>query len=186
MLAPAAVHKVKHLIAVCNPVRGGVSSNALYDRLPACKDVRKGSHLMKHNERTRRGGDARVGAGLLAAGLLGVVSLTGIGAVRALMHAAAPLSASASDFLTEDTGDDDSSEVPPAQVDKYVAVYKAMQRDHSLTVEEAASKQGMTVAAFRSLEAKIERDDVLRERVRKALRPEPQKSASPSAGKKSK
>ena len=98
----------------------------------------------------------------------------------------APVSLGASDLFSEDSGDDENAEVPPAQVDKYVAVYKAMQHDHSLTVEEAASKQGMTLAAFRSLEAKIERDDVLRERVRKALKPEPHESASPSAGKKSK
>ena len=45
------------------------------------------------------------------------------------------------------------------------------------TVEQAASKQGMTVAQFRSLEDKIERDDTLRERVRTALR----KAANPAA-----
>jgi hypothetical protein len=73
--------------------------------------------------------------------------------------------------------DDDDKEVPPAQVDKYVNVYQAMQKDHSLTVEQAASKQGMTVAQFRSLEGKIERDDTLRERVRTALR----KAANPGA-----
>ncbi len=141
---------------------------------------------MIENKHARRGRDSRLPLGLLAAGLFGVVSLTGVSAVRALMQVAAPLVVSSSDFLTEDTGDDESTEVPPAQVDKYVAVYKAMQRDHSLTVEEAASRQGMTLAAFRTLEAKIERDDVLRERVRKALRSEPQETASPSAAKKPK
>jgi hypothetical protein len=45
-----------------------------------------------------------------------------------------------------------------------------MQKDHNLTVEQAASKQGLTVEQFRSLENKIEADDTLRERVRKALR----------------
>lgn len=73
--------------------------------------------------------------------------------------------------------DDDDKEIPPAQVDKYVQVYQAMQKDHNLTVEQAASKQGMTVAQFRSLEGKIERDDTLRERVRTALR----KAANPKA-----
>jgi hypothetical protein len=74
-------------------------------------------------------------------------------------------------------GDDDDKEVPPAQVDKYINVYQSMQKDHNLTVEQAASKQGMTVAQFRSLEGKIERDDTLRERVRTALR----KAANPGA-----
>jgi hypothetical protein len=73
--------------------------------------------------------------------------------------------------------DDDDKDVPPAQVDKYVNVYQSMQKNHGLTVEQAASKQGMTVAQFRELEGKIERDDTLRERVRTALR----KAANPNA-----
>ena len=66
--------------------------------------------------------------------------------------------------------DSDDKEIPPNQVDKYINVQVAMQKDHNLTVEQAASKQGMTLTQFRSLEGKIERDDTLRERVRKALR----------------
>ena len=65
---------------------------------------------------------------------------------------------------------DDDKDVPTSQVDKYINVYEAMQKDHNLTVEQAASKQGLTVAQFRQLENKIESDDTLRERVRKALR----------------
>ena len=65
---------------------------------------------------------------------------------------------------------DDEAEVPTSQVDKYINVYEAMQKDHNLTVEQAASKQNLTVAQFRQLEGRIERDDTLRERVRKALR----------------
>jgi hypothetical protein len=68
--------------------------------------------------------------------------------------------------------DEDDKDVPTSQVDKYINVYEAMQKDHNLTVEQAASKQGLTVAQFRSLENKIENDDTLRERVRKALRHE--------------
>jgi hypothetical protein len=70
---------------------------------------------------------------------------------------------------SDQPGDDDQ-DVPASQVDKYIAVYEAMQKDHNLTVEQAASKQGLTVAQFRGLEARIERDDTLREQVRKALR----------------
>ena len=68
--------------------------------------------------------------------------------------------------------DEDDKDVPTSQVDKYISVYAAMQKDHNLTVEQAASKQGLTVAQFRELEGKIERNDTLRERVRKALRHE--------------
>jgi hypothetical protein len=73
--------------------------------------------------------------------------------------------------------DDDDKDVPTSQVDKYISVYASMQKDHNLTVEQAASKQGLTVAQFRSLENKIENDDALRERVRKALR----QAANPKA-----
>jgi hypothetical protein len=66
--------------------------------------------------------------------------------------------------------DEDDKDVPTSQVDKYISVYESMQKDHNLTVEQAASKQGLTVGQFRSLEHKIEADDTLRERVRKALR----------------
>lgn len=68
---------------------------------------------------------------------------------------------------------DDSAEdkdVPTSQVDKYISVYEAMQKDRNLTVDQAAPQQGLTVAQFRALENKIEADDTLRERVRKALR----------------
>ena len=87
------------------------------------------------------------------------------------------LSASESRTLQTTADDDDDKDVPPGQVDKYVSVYRSMQKDHGLTVEQAASKQGMTVTQFRSLEGKIERDDTLRERVRTALR----KAANPKA-----
>lgn len=91
----------------------------------------------------------------------------------------APLTAIASGTGTAQTqaDEDDDKDIPPAQVDKYVSVYRSMQKDHGLTVEQAASKQGMTVTQFRSLEGKIERDDTLRERVRTALR----KAANPGA-----
>ena len=72
--------------------------------------------------------------------------------------------------VAEPAAADDDKDVPTSQVDKYINVYEAMQKDHNLTVEQAASKEGLTVAQFRQLENKIESDDTLRERVRKALR----------------
>jgi hypothetical protein len=76
-----------------------------------------------------------------------------------------------------ETDEDDNNDVPTSQVDKYISVYESMQKDHNLTVEQAASKQGLTVEQFRNLENKIENDDALRERVRKALR----QAANPNA-----
>ena len=85
---------------------------------------------------------------------------------HALRLAASPATAPAPPSET----DEDDKDVPTSQVDKYISVYESMQKDHNLTVEQATSKQGLTVAQFRSIEGKIERDDTLRERVRKALR----------------
>ena len=85
---------------------------------------------------------------------------------HALQLAAEPATAPAP---PEET-DEDDKDVPTSQVDKYISVYESMQKDHNLTVEQAASKQGLTVEQFRALENKIEADDTLRERVRKALR----------------
>jgi hypothetical protein len=72
--------------------------------------------------------------------------------------------------VAQDEGDDEDRDVPTSQVDKYISVYEAMQKNHDLTVEQATSRQGLTVDQFRALENKIEADDTLRERVRKALR----------------
>ncbi len=67
----------------------------------------------------------------------------------------------------------DENEVPPQDVEKYIKVYKAMQQNRSLTVEQASAQQGLSVSTFRSLEDKIERNDALREHVRDALKPSP-------------
>jgi hypothetical protein len=72
----------------------------------------------------------------------------------------------------DDDGAEDSSAdkgVPPAQIEKYVAVYRAMQRNHNLTIEQAAASQGLTVQAFRDLESRIESDDLARDDARNAL-----------------
>jgi len=60
-------------------------------------------------------------------------------------------------------------QVSSDEIKKYVAVYIAMQRNHSLTVEQAAAAQGLTVAAFRQLEQRIEHDEIVRDKARQAL-----------------
>lgn len=71
--------------------------------------------------------------------------------------------------LSQDDQDTENNEVSPAQVEQYVKVYQAMQRNRTLTVEQAAAAQHLTVDQFRDIEARIERDGVLRERVRREL-----------------
>jgi hypothetical protein len=71
--------------------------------------------------------------------------------------------------LGQDDDDSESQDVPPAQIEKYVNVYQAMQRNRTLTVEQASAQQHLSVQEFRDIESKIERDGVLRERVRREL-----------------
>jgi hypothetical protein len=78
-------------------------------------------------------------------------------------------------MLAQDQDKDDTGEstagkgVSPNEIQKYVAVYRAMQRNHSITVEQAAAAQGLTVGSFRDLERRIESDDVARDDARRAL-----------------
>ena len=86
----------------------------------------------------------------------------------------------AAPILAQDEDAGDEKEVPSAEIDKYIEVYKATQRDHSLTVEQAAAQQGLTLEAFRQLENKIEQDDSAREHVRDALQKAATASPSPT------
>lgn len=67
-------------------------------------------------------------------------------------------------------GAPDEAPVSADQMNKYIAVYSAMQHDHSLAVEQAASRQGLTVEQFRDIENRIERNPAAHERVMDALK----------------
>jgi hypothetical protein len=69
----------------------------------------------------------------------------------------------------QDAADSGAGSVAPEEVEKYVAVYKMMQRDRSLSVQRAAARQGLTLDQFRALESRIEHDDAARERARREL-----------------
>src|SRR5260370_34475570 len=55
----------------------------------------------------------------------------------------------AAPILAQDEDGGDETEVPPGEIAKYIELYKATQRDHSLTVEQAAAQQGLTLEASR-------------------------------------
>jgi hypothetical protein len=108
---------------------------------------------------------------LLAAALLLVAAVGGFSLAKmSTLTLPEPLTARpAWDVAQDDDDESPADEVSPSQLDKYVSVYQAMQRDRSMTVDKATAQQHMTVAQFRDIEAKIERDGVLRERVRREL-----------------
>ena len=103
---------------------------------------------------------------------LALISGIALGAlVATFAHATAVSSAAYGSIIAQDDeGSSDEENIPTDQVDKYIAVYSAMQKNHSLSVEQAASKQGLTVDEFRTLEDKIERNPVVHERVLDALK----------------
>ncbi len=104
--------------------------------------------------------------------MISMVIAAGLIAVPILSIAADFTTSPSALILAQDSDDiaPDEDAVPTAQVDKYIAVYSAMQKNHSLTVEQAASKQGLTVSEFRTLEDKIERNPVVHQRVLDALK----------------
>ena len=114
-----------------------------------------------------------------------------IAKIRTLTAPGALATAPVLKLTQEDDQDTENNEVSPAQVEQYLKVYKAMQLDRRLTVEQATAAQHMTVEQFRNIEARIERDGVLRERIRRellktaqeksnALKLKPQSAPSPS------
>jgi len=60
-------------------------------------------------------------------------------------------------------------EVSADEIEKYVSVYKAMQRNRTLTVNQAAAAQGLTVEQFRQLENRVQRDDAALQQARDEL-----------------
>jgi len=75
--------------------------------------------------------------------------------------------------------DSDASEVSTGDIEKYVSVYKAMQRNRSLTVDQAAAAQGLTTEQFRQLENRVERDDAALQQARDELQAAAQGSPAP-------
>jgi hypothetical protein len=73
------------------------------------------------------------------------------------------------DFRLAQGDENEESEVTPGDIEKYVTVYKAMQRDRTLTVEQAATQQGMTLQSFRDLESRVQRDDAALQQARDEL-----------------
>jgi hypothetical protein len=136
--------------------------------------------VVKTNERPCTPAGVRAALGIfMCAGALAVAGL-GAGSAMASPAGPRPLQISVPTGLAQLGSSGDETDVSPVDVEKYIKVYKAMQKNHSLTVEQAASQQGLSVEAFRTLESRIERDDALRERVRKALRTSAQASPTPA------
>lgn len=117
--------------------------------------------------------------GVVLAGQYAIFVIGGLGSRLSVLPGAAYLRGP--DQEAQEGSPSDDAEVPPDKVEKYINVYKAMQRDHGLSVEQAAGSQGLTLEAFREIESKVERDDLVREHVRQALANKSPNGAEPTA-----
>src|SRR5262249_12799856 len=108
---------------------------------------------------------------LLALGLALLAAAAGfsVAKLRTLATSANVPAIPAADFAQDDDQASDGDEVSAKQLEQYVKVYQAMQRDRTLTVDQATAHEHLTVAQLSDNEGRIERDGVLRERVRREL-----------------
>ncbi len=108
---------------------------------------------------------------LLAVAILLIAAAAGfsIAKLRALAGSGTVAVIPTTDLVQDDDQDSEGDEVSPSQLDQYVKVYQTMQRDRTITVDQATAREHLTVAQFRDIEGRIERDGALRERVRREL-----------------
>src|SRR5512140_12102 len=69
----------------------------------------------------------------------------------------------------EEIGPEEPSPVSEPEIQIYLNVYKAMQSDHGLTIEDALQPQKISLEEFRHIERRIQEQPRLVERVRDAL-----------------
>jgi len=69
----------------------------------------------------------------------------------------------------QETEESQPSSVSEADVERYIAVYSAMQDDHDLNIDQALKPYDLTLDEFRSTERRIQGESRLVERVRAAL-----------------
>ncbi|MGH7804544.1 MAG: hypothetical protein ACREQJ_09355 [Candidatus Binatia bacterium] len=60
--------------------------------------------------------------------------------------------------------------VTESEFERYVHVLESMQADHSLGIDAAADREAMKVEEFRDIERRVQRSDLLVERLRESLK----------------
>jgi hypothetical protein len=109
-------------------------------------------------------------AAILAVSILATLSIAAAKYASLVSHRSSSETMLPETILAQDSDSSDEEAIPTDQVDKYIKVYSAMQKNHGLSVEQATSKEGLSVDQFRTLEDKIERNPVVHQRVLDALK----------------
>lgn len=69
----------------------------------------------------------------------------------------------------EEVAQEEPAPVSEQEFGTYLAVYKAMQADHGLTIDDALTPQGISLNEFRSIERRLQASPRMVERAREAL-----------------
>jgi hypothetical protein len=71
--------------------------------------------------------------------------------------------------IKTDADQEETPGVTESEIELYIEVYKAMQSNHALTIEEALKPHGVSLEKFRATERRIQKEQRYVDRVRKAL-----------------
>jgi hypothetical protein len=71
--------------------------------------------------------------------------------------------------IRTDADEEENPGVTESEIELYIEVYKAMQSNHALTIEEALKPHGVSLEKFRASERRIQKEQRYVDRVRKAL-----------------
>jgi len=69
----------------------------------------------------------------------------------------------------ESDDDHDQQGVTEAEIELYIDVYSAMQKDHDITIESAIAPHNVSLEQFRDVERRVQKDQRMVDRVREAL-----------------
>ncbi len=97
-----------------------------------------------------------VGAAFGAAVALGISVFSGIGARDSVMQA-------------QETVGPEEFRVSEEELEVYIEVYRSMQVDRSLKIDEALAERGVSLVEFRNIERRVQLQGRLIKRVREAL-----------------
>jgi hypothetical protein len=118
-------------------------------------------------------------AGVLVITILALLAPRGGPSIQTEQRPKSQLCTSVMSMVVGQDDDTDEDEVSTDEIEKYVSVYKAMQRNRTLTIDHAAAAQGLTVEQFRQLEDRVERDDAALQQAREELEAAAQGLPSP-------
>jgi len=69
----------------------------------------------------------------------------------------------------QEAGENEADQVSPSELSTYIDVYTAMQADHDLTLDTILAQKNVSLADFRNIERRVQKQDRLVRKVREAL-----------------